>query len=356
MGIRNLNKLLEYYGNAKNLYFSGREELCKACFVTGINDINIIDEIDNTRELNSIKEMISRLEMDNTGLITRNEDLYPEKLKNITDSPVLLYYKGNRSLFDKYKKKDLKNIAIVGARNCTEYGRKTAYELAYNLARNNINIISGMARGIDKAAHLGALDAGGITTAILGSGINVCYPSENRDIYRRIMEKGIVISEYGLDENPLAWHFPMRNRIISGLCDAIIVVEAREKSGSLITAERALEQGKDIYAVPGRINDKLSRGCNNLIKEGAGIVISPEQIMDDLDIVMGVTDGFEKNKNITLEKDLELLYSCVDYFPKNIEQLMCESKMGSVQFLKNIITLQMMNLIDEPTKNVYVRR
>ena len=329
MGIRNLNKLLEYYGNAKNLYFSGREELCKACFVTGINDINIIDEIDNTRELNSIKEMISRLEMDNTGLITRNEDLYPEKLKN---------------------------IAIVGARNCTEYGRKTAYELAYNLARNNINIISGMARGIDKAAHLGALDAGGITTAILGSGINVCYPSENRDIYRRIMEKGIVISEYGLDENPLAWHFPMRNRIISGLCDAIIVVEAREKSGSLITAERALEQGKDIYAVPGRINDKLSRGCNNLIKEGAGIVISPEQIMDDLDIVMGVTDGFEKNKNITLEKDLELLYSCVDYFPKNIEQLMCESKMGSVQFFKNIITLQMMNLIDEPTKNVYVRR
>ena len=210
--------------------------------------------------------------------------------------------------------------------------------------------------GIDKAAHLGALDAGGITTAILGSGINVCYPSENRDIYRRIMEKGIVISEYGLDENPLAWHFPMRNRIISGLCDAIIVVEAREKSGSLITAERALEQGKDIYAVPGRINDKLSRGCNNLIKEGAGIVISPEQIMDDLDIVMGVTDGFEKNKNITLEKDLELLYSCVDYFPKNIEQLMCESKMGSVQFFKNIITLQMMNLIDEPTKNVYVRR
>ena len=154
----------------------------------------------------------------------------------------MLYYKGNRSLFDKYKKKDLKNIAIVGARNCTEYGRKTAYELAYNLARNNINIISGMARGIDKAAHLGALDAGGITTAILGSGINVCYPSENRDIYRRIMEKGIVISEYGLDENPLAWHFPMRNRIISGLCDAIIVVEAREKSGSLITAERALER------------------------------------------------------------------------------------------------------------------
>ena len=308
-----------------------------------------------SKDLTEIHRLEKYLRVNHIRVITVQDEDYPEKLKNICDSPYVLYMKGaDISLREQFDNKV--NVAVIGARNCSEYGRKMACDISYELAARGINIISGMAKGIDGCAHTGAIKANGKTTAILGSGINICYPRENIDIYDKLQENGLLMSEYPVDAAPESWHFPMRNRIIAGLCDCMIVVEAREKSGSLITAEYGLEQGKDIYAVPGRIGDCLSEVCNNLIKEGAGIIVSIEQFLKELEIKLDTIPKFQKNKNITLEKDLELLYSCVDYFPKNIEQLMKESNMSSVHFFKNIITLQMMNLVDEPSKNMYVKK
>lgn len=192
---------------------------------------------------------------------------YPEKLKNIYDKPLTIYAKGNLELL-----KD-KSVSIVGSRDCSKYGMNVSEKLAYNLAKENICIISGLAKGIDKYAHIGALKAGGKTIAVLGNGLDTIYPYENKDLYELILKNnGLIITEYTLGTKPERLNFPARNRIISALSDAIIVVEANEKSGALITAEFGLEHGKEIFAVPGNIDSITSKGTNNLIKDGANIL------------------------------------------------------------------------------------
>jgi DNA processing protein len=192
----------------------------------------------------------------------------------------------------------------------------------------------------------------------MGCGADICYPRDNIELYERVMESGGIISDYPLGTEPVGWRFPLRNRIISGLVDKIIVVEAKEKSGSLITVEYGLEQGKDIFAVPGRVGDALSSGCNRLIKDGAGIVISPKDIIKDMNIEIncGNTSKISKKNKLVLEKDLETLYSCVDLFPKNIQQLMEETGKDSVEIIQKLVKLQMMNLVEEPAKNYYSRK
>lgn len=206
------------------------------------------------RELEEIKKY-------NIKIINIFDDYYPEQLRYIYDSPVVLFALGNIELL----KQD--SIAIVGARQCSGYGKIIAKEIAKQIARKNINVISGLAKGIDSFAHIGA---DGKTIAVLGSGLDVMYPKENTKLAKNILEKGgLIISEYNLGTKPDKLNFPRRNRIISGISNSVIVIEANERSGSLITAEFALEQGKDVYAVPGNITSKYSIGTNNLIKEGA---------------------------------------------------------------------------------------
>ena len=200
---------------------------------------------------------------------------YPEKLKNIYDPPRKIYLIGNKSLL--YQK----GIAIVGARDATQYGKKIAYNLAKELSEQNIVIISGLAIGIDSYAHKGSLEKG--TIAVLGSGIDNIYPKENLELAREIIKnKGCIISEYPLGTKPERLHFPQRNRIISGLSDGVVVIEASKKSGALITAEFALEQGKEIFAVPGDINKKQSEGTNQLIKDGAILLTSATDILENI--------------------------------------------------------------------------
>lgn len=216
--------------------------------------------------------------------IVINSKEYPEKLKNIYDSPRKLYILGNKKLLSQ------RGIAIVGARKATEYGKKTAYKFAKELAENNFNIISGLAKGIDTYAHLGAIQAQigqksihkiGKTIAIMGSGFNNIYPKENIELARKIIKSGgCIITEYSAETKPEKLNFPKRNRIISGLSNGVLVVEASKTSGALITVEFALEQGKEVFAIPGDITKEQSKGCNELIKDGANIITNSQEIVN----------------------------------------------------------------------------
>ena len=213
----------------------------------------------------------------NIEIINIHDKSYPDKLKVIYDPPIVLYIKGNKNILNE------KAMAIVGCRLCTKYGENIANKLAYNLSLNNINVISGLARGIDSCAHKGTLKTNGKTIAVVGCGLDRVYPTENKTLFNEIINNnGAIISEYIIGTKPLAKNFPRRNRIISGLSDGVIVVEAREKSGTLITVDFALEQGKNIYAVPGNIDNPNSYGTNDLIKQGAKIITNFQDIYEDL--------------------------------------------------------------------------
>jgi len=202
-----------------------------------------------------------------------------ELIKLTTDGiyrpPSYVYKLGNGSL-------DPKGVAVIGSRNCTPYGKKVAYEISYALASQNINVVSGLAYGIDYMAHKGACDASGPTTAIMGSGILNCYPQMHQKMYKRIMQEGLVLSEYGFHGKPLKHHFPFRNRLIAGLSKVIVVVEAKERSGTMITVQCGLDQGKSVVAVPGSVHSPLSAGTHRLIQSGAKLYTIIDDIIDEL--------------------------------------------------------------------------
>jgi DNA processing protein len=211
--------------------------------------------------------------------VCKTDDAYPRRLRELASMPEELYVIGE--LPDDSQP----SVAIVGARMCSGYGRRTAYEFGRILAGKGVQVISGMASGIDSSAQEGALDGGGKSFAVLGGGADVCYPRGNTTLYNRLKEQGGIISEQPAGTAPLSFYFPARNRIISGLSDLVLVVEAKSRSGSLITVDFALTQGRTVYAVPGRVGDALSDGCNYLIAQGAGIAYAPEAILNELQII-----------------------------------------------------------------------
>ena len=245
--------------------------------------------------------------------------------------------------------------AIVGARKCTPYGEEMALDYGKCLAEHGIQIISGMARGIDGAGQRGALNGGGATFGVLGCGVDICYPREHIGLYMDIQENGGVLSEQLPGRPPLPMYFPMRNRIISGLADVVLVMEARERSGSLITADQALEQGKDVYALPGPVTSQLSQGCHFLIRQGAGILISPDDLLKELEIhtkeLKQKTGKIEK----TLENDENVVYSCLGFFPKGISQLIEETELSAPVLIQRLISLELKGCIREVSKNYYIR-
>lgn len=237
----------------------------------------MIQEMTNPNYRRIVKAYMLYMKEKNIQILTIKDEDYPYLLKQIYDSPSVIYIMGNKKILSQ------NGIAIVGSRNCSLYGQKIAKYLSYQLAKKGIHIISGLARGIDTFSHIGTLQAKGKTIAVLGSGLDVIYPPENAKLAEKIVESGgCLVSEYIVGTKPLGEHFPARNRIISGLASGVVVVEASEKSGSLITVDFALEQGKNVYAVPGNINSPNSLGTNSLIKQGAKIVTSIEDILEDL--------------------------------------------------------------------------
>lgn len=265
-------ELLNKFKEPKCIYNLPKEELSKE---DNKLSKDIIEEILNNKNINDLEEYIKYMKKNQIQIITMFDKEYPEKLKVIYDKPIALFYRGNISLL----KKDI--IAIVGSRMCSLYGKNVSYKIAKELSENDKCVVSGLAKGIDAYAHIGSLKYKGRTIAVLAHGFDMVYPIENKQIYEEIIKNnGLIISEYIIGEKLEKRNFPERNRIISGLSDGILVVEAGEKSGALITAEFGLEDGKEIFAIPGNINSLNSKGTNNLIKEGANIVTSTKDILE----------------------------------------------------------------------------
>lgn len=264
-------KLIKKYNNPKTLYEKNKKELEENIF---LNETEINEIVEYNKKQN-LKYYIDYMEKNKINIITIFDTEYPENLKILYDKPLYLYFKGNIDLLREG------GIAVVGARNCSNYGKNIAEKFAYNIAKSDKCIISGLAKGIDKCSHIGALKAKGKTIAVIGNGLDDIYPNENKELANQIVNNGgLVISEYVIGTKPEKMNFPERNRIISALADGILVVEATKKSGSLITVDFGLDQGKEIFAIPGNINCINSIGTNELIKQGANLVTEYKDIMD----------------------------------------------------------------------------
>lgn len=319
-----------------------------------------LDQIDD-RSKSRIKAAISKkdsvkklIEEKEIRFITCCDDDFPEKLRYIPDSPRWLFVKGELPDPDK------PSVAIVGARKCTRYGTDTAEMFARELSKRGVEIISGLAYGIDGAAHEGALSAGGKTYGVLGCGVDVVYPLSNRKLFISMQEQGGIISEYPPGSQPISANFPRRNRIISGLSDVILVTQAQKASGSMITVKHALDQGRDVFAVPGNIYDPLSTGCNNLLKEGAFPALSPIDIVNvlaDQYITMKLSEDTEnriKEKSIPDDKEQKIL-KLISSEPVHIDELVFKSSISISEARSVLASLVSKDLIKEAEFNTYVK-
>ena len=273
---------------------------------------------------------------------------YPKLLRSIRDFPYRIFYKGRLPAEEK------KQIAVVGARVCTHYGKHLAEQLAGQIAQAGGEVVSGAAYGIDGAAQWAALSAGGASFAVVGGGVDCRYPRANDRLYDRLEEEGGVLSEFPPGTKPLRYHFPLRNRIISGLSEIVTVIEAKHGSGSLITADYALEQGRTVLAVPGRLDDELSRGCNELIAQGAGVILSPESFAEQV-----FPDFRQQKKNkvsdIALAPSEKLVYSSLDLHSKSLWELEECTSLSLADLSGSLLALEAKGLIREVERNYYVK-
>lgn len=268
--------LLEHFSSPEDIYYAEPEQLR---LVEGLTASQLAS-LEN-KSLVRAQQILEVCAAKEIFILTAQDAAYPHRLRSIYDAPILLYGRGAMPLFD-----DEATVAVVGTRSCTPYGIRTAEQLGYELGRQGAIVVSGLAKGIDAAAHCGALRGGGFVAGVLGCGIDVVYPASSRRLYEDVAATGVLLSEYPPGTPPERAHFPERNRIISGLSLGVVVVEAPERSGALITANMALEQGRDVFAVPGPIDASNSRGCNQLIRDGAGLV------MDGWDVLEGYQSRF----------------------------------------------------------------
>jgi len=277
IGAVRLRTLLEYFGDAETAWQASPFELTAA----GLSP-RLAERVVQIRNSVNLDEYISQAVKSGIRILTWDDPEYPTQLNEIDQPPPVLYLRGEVTLEDRW------SVAIVGTRGVTAYGRQVTEELATALAHNGVTIVSGLARGVDAIAHTAALKAGGRTLAVLGSGVDRIYPPEHRALAEKIVAQGAVLSDYAPGTPPDSVNFPPRNRIISGLSMAVVVVEAGDTSGALITAEFAVEQGRDVFAVPGNIFAPQSKGPNRLISNGAKILLTPQSVLEALDLTRNV--------------------------------------------------------------------
>lgn len=341
-----IQKLIKNFGSVKSVLNASRNTLEETGALSKNEAEKFICHINN---FNSHK-FFERLEEKGIQFVSVSDKKYPQRLMPYSHKPYFLFYKG------KLPDDSLPAVAMVGARACSNYGRTMAKEIGKKLSENGVQIISGMARGIDTYSQLGAVEGKTATFAVLGCGADICYPTENIELYYDIIKNGGIISEYSPGSPPEAWHFPQRNRVISGLSDKIVVVEAKEKSGSLITVEWALEQGKDVMAVPGRVGDRLSSGCNTLIRSGAGIITCEDDILSEFRDTVLNEEQKRRTKQKTLEKDFLLLYSELSLQPKSVYDLIDDTGIMYEKIVSMLLKLQLEGLIEQPYENYFSRK
>ena len=271
----------------------------------------------------------------NYNFITIKDDVYPECLKEISNPPLKLYYKGNLDLL-----KEERLIAVVGTRNPSSYGKLCCEYMVKKMTSANITIVSGFAKGIDSIAHKTSLLAGGKTIAVIASGLDIVYPASNLSLYREIEEKGLILSEYEAGVKPFKFNFPQRNRIIAGLSKGTIVVESKDRGGSLITADLALEFNRDVYAVPGDVFSEYSKGCNNLIRDSKAKSLSNiNELLDDYSWKIE-----EKNINNKYTQNQLLILNSLSS-EKNLDNILIETKIEQTEILAELMTLEIMGVI-----------
>lgn len=278
-------KLLHYAGTAQAVYQMSEKDLRQSGIFEyfspkhGKAAMQVEERIQGfLRERSNwdVEDYYGKLEKEGILFIPRYLKGYPDKLRNIPDAPLGIYCKGKLPKLNQF------SVAVIGARDCDSYGSMMAREYGNTLAHAGIPLISGMARGIDGMSQLACVEQGGYSVGVLGSGVDICYPKENRRLYDLLAQKGTLLSEYVPGVMPQPQFFPARNRLISGLADILLVIQAREKSGTWITVDMALEQGREVYALPGRVTDKLSAGCNKLIKQGANLLGDPVEFIEEM--------------------------------------------------------------------------
>ena len=345
IGDRLFLKLIEHFGEPENVLNTSRKELQAA---GGIPEA-LASRISKHKISTHIKEELELISANNCKLITYLDPNYPALLRQIADPPPYLYVYGNF-------RSDSANIAIVGSRNATTYGLTTTESLSANLASRGLTIVSGMARGIDSAAHKGALSAQGETIAVLGCGLGTIYPAENKRLFHEIADNGAVISEFAFHTPPEAHNFPKRNRIISGLALGTVIVEATQKSGSLITARLAADQGRDVFAVPGSITSFKSMGTHKLIKQGAKLVEHANDILEELNIEerAGHLEHPRKPVIETTAEEKRILDELSPY-PIHIDNIVRQVPLSPGRVSSLLLQLELKGLVNQSPGKLFAR-
>lgn len=334
-------RLLSAFGSPDNIFRMSLKELRQ---IQGVGENRAL-RIAKFNGWERVKKEIDLAAKNDINIVTPADKAYPEGLKRIHNAPLVLYIKGKMEKSDKYA------VAMVGSRNSTIYGRQVAEQMGLKIASSGLTVVSGLARGIDTASHIAALKAGGRTIAVMGSGLDVPYPATNRGLINKIASSGCVISEFPFGTQPLRENFPRRNRIISALSMGVVVVEATLDSGSLITVMYALEQGKDVFAVPGNITSRNSRGTNDLIKNGAKLVESADEVINELrpqlkgalmeDVLAA------ENEPAELTDDERSVFRCLNVEPKHIDTIIREKKINTGKALSILLSLELKGVISQ---------
>lgn len=346
VSIKTIDILEKTFGQLSYLWNTDTKQILS---IKEMND-KIKHEIIKNRNDLYYENLFKKISNSKTKVITYYDDDYPSILRYINDSPKVLYIKGQLLPEDKT------SIAIVGARKSTAYGRWVAEKISSELAELGITLVSGMAKGIDAQVHISALNSKTRTIAVLGCGVDVIYPSSNRELYDRIQENGCIISEFPLGTRPLPYNFPQRNRIISGLSLGVVVVEATEKSGSLITAHHAMEQGKDVFSIPGNINSIFSKGTNLLIKDGAKLVMSVEDIIEE---IPSLVERYSRlNRKIELDytqfsTDEVKIIKCISEKPIHCDLITHRTGIGIIELNSMLTILEMKGVIKQLPGRIY---
>ena len=324
-----LEMLLDHFGDISSAWNARPFQLVAA----GLHEALLARMIEIRKRV-ELDELVEQIHQQGIRILTWADPDYPDRLREISQSPFVLYLKGDFSPEDSWA------VAVVGTRRFSSYGSQVTEDIAHTLAQNGITIISGLARGVDGIAHQSALDAGGRTLAVLGSGLDVIYPPEHRSLAGKICHNGALISDYPPGTPPDGSNFPPRNRIISGLSKAVLVIEAGEKSGALITATYAAEQGREVFAVPGNITSSLSKGSNLLIKQGAHPLLCPQDVLDLLNMTL-VAEHRSIRKTLPGDPKEAVLYKVVGDDPLHVDEI---SSLVKLPIEEVIATLALMEL------------